>query len=176
MVVCAIRPTITFGPQDPLFIPTVHRCIAKRETPYILGTGQGLCDFTYVDNIADAHVLAVENLTSTKTAAGEAFFISNGEPVSFRDCCLAIWAEFGHVPRYQVRVPESVAWCAGYAAEWVSWLSGTRLGLCRGSVYDALKTRYTDISKARKILGYAPRVGLAEGLRISCLVCRMAIS
>lgn len=169
MVTCAIRPTITFGPGDPLLIPTIHRCIAKGETPFILGTGEGLCDFTYVDNIADAHVLAAENLVSTKTAAGEAFFISNAEPISFRDFCVAIWAEFGHIPPFQIRLPESVAWCAGYAAEWVSWLTGSRMGLCRGSVYDYLRTRYTNISKARKVLGYTPRVGLVEGLHLSCL-------
>ncbi len=170
MPTCAIRPTITFGPGDPNCLPTVHACISRHETPWIIGTGQNLCDFTYVDNIAEAHVLAIENLLSARTAAGEAFFISNGEPIPFRDFCVAVWAEFGHVPPFQVRVPEGVAWCAGYAAECVAGLTGKPVGLSRGSVYDALRTRYVSIDKARKILGYTPRVGLQEGLHLTCQV------
>ena len=138
----------------------------------MIGSGVNLCDFTYVDNIAEAHVLAAENLMSTKTVAAEAFFISGGEPVPFRAFCLAVWAEFGHVPPFVVRVPECVAWCAGYAAEWISWLTGTPVALSRGSVYDALRTRYASISKARKMLGYVPRSGMAEGLHLSCQVRR----
>lgn len=165
---CAIRPSILFGPGDQLCIPTIHSCIAKGETPFVIGSGANLCDFTYVDNIADAHILAVENLMSSKTAAGEAFFISGDEPIPFRAFCEAVWAEFGHVPPFIVRIPEGVAWCAGYAAECISWLTGTPVALSRGSVYDAFRTRYANISKARKILGYTPRVGMVEGLHISC--------
>lgn len=167
---CAIRPSITFGPGDPNCLPTVYGCIARYETPFVLGSGDNLCDFTYIDNIADAHVLAAENLLSTRTAAGQAFFISGGEPISFRDFCVAVWAEFGHLPPFEVHVPERVAWSAGLVLEWVSWLTGKPIGLCRGSVYDALRTRYANIEKARKVLGYRPRVGLAEGLHLTCLV------
>ncbi|KAI9794846.1 MAG: hypothetical protein M1816_002974 [Peltula sp. TS41687] len=165
---CAIRPSILFGPGDPICIPTIHSCIAKCETPFVIGSGTNLCDFTYVDNIADAHILAAENLMSSKTAAGEAFFISGGEPLPFRAFCEAVWAEFGHVPPFVVRIPESVAWCAGVAAECISWLTGTSVALSRGSVYDAFRTRYASILKARRILGYTPRIGMVEGLHVSC--------
>jgi len=39
---------------------------------------------SYVDNVADAHVLAVENLLMSRTAAGEAIFIANEQPIPFR--------------------------------------------------------------------------------------------
>ena len=167
---CAIRPSVTFGLGDPNCLPTMYACIARRETPFIIGSGDNLYDFTFIDNVADAHVLATENLLSSGTAAGEAFFITNGEPVFFRDFCLAVWAEFGHLPAFEVRIPECVAWGAGFALEWISWLTGKPIGLCRGSVYDALRTRYLNIDKARKTLGYMPRVGLAEGLHLACQV------
>jgi sterol-4alpha-carboxylate 3-dehydrogenase (decarboxylating) len=97
-------------------------------------------------------------------------FITNGEPVTARALCLAVWKEFGHVPRFHVRVPEGLTWCLGYCAEWVSWMTGTEGVLSRGIVSDGCRDRYVSISKARLLLGYKPRVGLEEGLRISCEV------
>jgi sterol-4alpha-carboxylate 3-dehydrogenase (decarboxylating) len=178
MLTCAIRPSVILGPKsrygpgDYQLVPQIHDCIAKGETPFIIGTGTNLYDFTFVTNIADAHVLAIENLLTTATAAGEAFFISNQEPVPFRDFMLAIWREFGHVPPFQVRIPGNLAWLAGLIAEWVAWLTGTsaKATLSRGSVQDATGTRYASGEKARHLLGYHPRVGLQEGIRIACLV------
>ena len=50
----------------------------------------------------------------------------------------------------------------------MAWVSGIEAPLSRGLVHDATRVRYMDISKARETLGYVPRVGLSEGLRISC--------
>ncbi|KAK5146520.1 hypothetical protein LTR04_001031 [Oleoguttula sp. CCFEE 6159] len=155
---------------DTQVVPSIHACIVKGETPFIVGSGDNLYDFTFVTNAADAHVLAVENLLGPKTAAGEAFFISNQEPVPFRDFCLAVWAEFGHVPPYQVHIPATVAWFAGYLAEWATRLTGSSATLSRGSVKDACGTRYASGQKAKKALGYSPRIGLVDAVRLSCQV------
>ncbi|MCJ1304683.1 hypothetical protein MMC08_007496 [Hypocenomyce scalaris] len=45
---------------------------------------------------------------------------------------------------------------------------GTPTTLSSGSVMDAYGTRYCNGAKARNILGYEPRVGIEEGIRISC--------
>jgi len=148
----------------------MHSCIVKGETPWVIGSGQNLWDVTYVTNVADAHVLAAENLISSKTAAGEPFFISNNEPIPFRALCLAIWAHFGHYPPFVFHVPESLAWFTGYVAEWVAWLSGNPVTFSGGSVKDACGTRYCNSGKAERILGYVPKVGIEEGIRISCQV------
>ncbi|OCK84146.1 C-3 sterol dehydrogenase/C-4 decarboxylase-like protein [Lepidopterella palustris CBS 459.81] len=165
---CALRPSIIFGLGDTQTLPTIHACISKHETPYILGSGLNLFDFVYVTNVADAHLLAVSNLLTTRTAAGEAFFVSNGQPVPFRDFCVAIWAEFGHVPPWEARIPRAVAWALGGVAEWVTWLTGSQATLSRGSVKDACGVRYANLEKARRVLGYEPTVGLAEGVKIAC--------
>jgi sterol-4alpha-carboxylate 3-dehydrogenase (decarboxylating) len=170
MLTCAIRPSVILGPGDYQLVPTIQRCIAKWETPFVIGSADNLYDFTYVSNVADAHVLAVENLLSTQTAAGQAFFISNGQPVPFRDFCLAIWADFGHVPKVQIWIPTAVAWCVGFLAEWATWLTGTEATLSRGSVKDYTQTAYANLQKARDVLGYEPKVGLSEGIKLSCEV------
>jgi sterol-4alpha-carboxylate 3-dehydrogenase (decarboxylating) len=98
-------------------------------------------------------------------------FITNGEPVTARDLCIAVWKEFHHIPKFQVTVPEGLAWWMGYSAEWISWLTGAEALLSRGIVSDGCRDRYVNISKARILLGYKPRVSLEEGLKISCQVC-----
>ena len=170
MATCALRPFVIFGPGDYQLIPSLHACIAKGETPFVIGDGENLWDVVYVDNVADAHVLAIENLLSTKSAAGEAIFISNEEPIAFRDFCLAVWCAFGHEPPFQVHIPVMVAAFAGYLAECVTWITGSTTTLSRGSVFDACGTRYCDGKKARKLLGYKPRVGIEEGIAMSCRV------
>jgi sterol-4alpha-carboxylate 3-dehydrogenase (decarboxylating) len=102
-------------------LPAIHACIEKGETPYVIGGNFNLWDVTYVTNVADAHVLAAENLVSSKSAAGEVFFIQNNEPITFRDFCLAIWAHFGHTPPFQVHVPIALAWLAGLISECLTW-------------------------------------------------------
>lgn len=168
---CSLRPSVLFGPGDGNLIPSLHSCIAKRETPFVIGNPIGtLYDFTYVTNVADAHVLALKNLLTTATAAGQAFFITNGEPVSFRTFCVAVWAGFGHVPPFEVHVPVLLAWILGLIMEIVTWVFGGEATLSRGSVQELTMDAYCDITKARKVLGYTPRVGLAEGIRLSCNV------
>ncbi|KAH7131958.1 C-3 sterol dehydrogenase/C-4 decarboxylase-like protein [Dendryphion nanum] len=165
---CSLRCAPIFGPNDQATIPTLHGCIARGETPFIIGDGDNLVDFLYIDNAADAHVLAVRNLLFSGAAAGEAFFITNNEPVTARDFCLAVWREFGHIPRFEVKIPARVAWYLGWASEWVNWATGTQGTFSRGLVTEAVSTRYMSIAKAMRILGYDPKVKLPEGLKISC--------
>ncbi|KAJ5236218.1 hypothetical protein N7489_006309 [Penicillium chrysogenum] len=109
-----------------------------------------------------------ENLLTSRTAAGEAFFIQNNEPIVFRDFCLATWAHFGHVPPFEMHIPKSLAYFAGLACETVTWLMGTTTTLSRGSVRDACATRYASGNKAKEILGYEARIGIEEAIRLSC--------
>lgn len=173
---CALRPATIIGPGDTFgVIATIHACIAKGETPWIIGTSDNMYDFVYITNIADAHVLALDNLLSIKafpeSAAGHAFFISNQQPVYFRDFMLAIWKHFGHVPTFQVRVPMPLAWVAGLVAEVASWVAGaTDTALSRGSVRDAVGTRYASNEKAKRVLGYYPRVDFVDAVNWACEV------
>ncbi|KAH5207282.1 hypothetical protein HBI62_234220 [Parastagonospora nodorum] len=165
---CVLRVAPMFGENDTLFIPTVHGLIAAGQTAFVIGTAENLQDFVYVGNAADAHVLAVANLLNSQTVAGEALFISNGEPISLRDLCLAIWKEFGHVPKYSVRIPEGMAWWIAVITEVAGWVTGIEGTLSRGVVSEACRDRYVSIVKAGRLLGYRPRVGLVEAVKISC--------
>lgn len=168
LVACALRPSTIIGPGDTAVIGLIYDLIAKHETNFIVGDGNNFYDFMYIDNAVHAHVLAIENLLTTKSAAGQSFFISNQEPVYFWDFMAYVWAQFGHVPKYRIRIPAPIAWLAGCLMEVGTWLTGSAPTLDRGSVKDGLGTRYSNNEKARRILGYEPKVGLAEGVRLSC--------
>jgi sterol-4alpha-carboxylate 3-dehydrogenase (decarboxylating) len=90
--------------------------------------------------------------------------------VSTRDFCIAVWKEFGHVPPFQIKIPKGLAWWMGWSAEWLAWVTGKEGNMSRGLILDATAVRYFDIAKAKRILGYVPRVGMAEAVRISCQV------
>lgn len=165
---CALRPCTIIGPGDTAVISIFHDQIAKRETNFIVGDGYNFYDFMYISNAVDAHVLAVENLLTTKTAAGHAFFISNDEPVYFFDFMAYIWAQFGHVPSFRVRIPGQLAWFVALIMEIITWFTGSGATLDRGSVKDGIRTQYSNNDKAKQILGYYPKVGLSDGIRRSC--------
>lgn len=165
---CALRPCTIIGPGDLAVISLIHDLIAKYETYFIVGDGDNLYDFMYIDNAVEAHVLAIENLLTTETAAGEAFFISNQEPVYFWDFLAYVWAQFGHVPAFQVHIPMQVAWVVGLILEVITWMFRLASTLDRGSVKDGVRTQYSNNEKAIRILGYVPKVKMAEGVRRSC--------
>lgn len=170
---CALRPCTIIGPGDTAVIGLIHDLIAKGETYFIIGDGDNLYDFMYIDNAVDAHLLAIENMLTSATAAGQTLFISNQEPVYFWDFFAYVWAQFGHVPRFRIKIPMAVAWVAGLVMEVVTYFTGSAATVDRGSVWDAIGTRYSDNERARQILGYKPRVSLAEGVRRTCVVSNL---
>ncbi|TKA76190.1 hypothetical protein B0A55_03088 [Friedmanniomyces simplex] len=168
LVTCALRPCTILGPTDTAVIGIFHNLIAKRETSFIVGDGNNLYDFMYIDNAVLAHTLAVENLLTTRTAAGQVFFISNQEPVYFWDFLAYVWVQFGHVPRYRVHIPEGLAWAVALVLDWKTWLTGAASTLDRGSVRDGVRSQFANNDKAKRILGYEPKIALSEGVKLTC--------
>ena len=162
LAACALRPCTIMGPGDTAVISLLHDLIARNETYFIVGDGDNMYDFIYIDNAVHAHLLAIENLLTTKTGAGHVFFISNQEPVYFWDFLAYVWAQFGHVPRYRFRIPVSVAWRVVFISECVTLLTGAPSPRARGSVKDGVRPQYSNNDKVRSILGYESKVGRAQ--------------
>ncbi|PKI82394.1 3beta-hydroxysteroid-4alpha-carboxylate 3-dehydrogenas(decarboxylating) [Malassezia vespertilionis] len=98
-------------------------------------------------------------------AAGEAFFITNGQPICFWDFPRALWYRYnGHVdPRYIV-LPLYVALVIAFLAECFSKLTGRPVQFTRYRVTYTGCTRFYNIEKARRILSYEPIVGMDEAI------------
>ena len=171
---CALRPHVVFGPGDVRFMPTlVKRGSAGKLTTQV-GRGTWLSDYTYVTNMVDAILLADESLAKDglkSKAAGEAYFITNGEPMPFWDFVRAVSKRLGYAPITR-RAPKSVVYAIAAIKEGIDTLKGGTLnaedGMTRFAIRYMCTHHYFSIEKARQDLGYNPAVSIAEGIELTC--------
>lgn len=175
---CAIRPAGIFGEGDVQLLPPMISAFRNGQTKFQVGENVNLFDFTYVENVAYGHLLAVQALLhthrmlptiplDTERVDGEAFFITNGQPVYFWDFARAVWHEAGdRRPLSAVwRLDKDFAFAVGAVFEWVFWFLGRKPNVTRQQVRYSTYQKYHNIDKARRRLGYRPLVDLDEGIR-----------
>uniref|UniRef100_A0A0D6R3L8 3-beta hydroxysteroid dehydrogenase/isomerase domain-containing protein n=1 Tax=Araucaria cunninghamii TaxID=56994 RepID=A0A0D6R3L8_ARACU len=84
LLTCALRPSAVFGPGDRLLVPAIVAAARVGKLKFIIGDGENMYDFTYVENVAHAHICAEQALDSgASDVAGKAYFITNMEPIKF---------------------------------------------------------------------------------------------
>lgn len=105
-----------------------------------------------------------EKPPTEQRVAGQAFFITNCEPLYFWDFPRAVWAALGHVPSYTICLPRSVGLALASAAEVWSKLTGREAGFTVYRVKYSTQNRYYNMERARRVLGYEPIVGIHDGI------------
>ncbi|GAA5889861.1 hypothetical protein JCM6882_004344 [Rhodosporidiobolus microsporus] len=109
--------------------------------------------------------------SSPLTVAGQAFFITNGEPVTFWSFARAVYHAYSGQPQRwwdPLVFPGSVGMLFATLAEWAGALQGKKpleCGVNRAYMQYVLKDMYFDIERARRILGYESVESLADGIR-----------
>lgn len=178
MLTIAIRPSGIFGEGDQQVVPGLLVAYHGRKTKFQLGDNMNLFDFTYVGNVAYAHILAAIALLNThelpvmpldhEKVDGEVFLITNGTPVYFWDFARIVWKAAGD----QTDLPQ--VWTIGRGfglklaslLEWLFWLAGGRKPSLSWKAFNySSMTRYYNIDKARTMLGYNPPFGMEEGVQ-----------
>lgn len=97
--------------------------------------------------------------------AGQAFFITNGEPVYFWDLPRAVWRAMGDpMDKSYFKLPKEIGLVLASLSEFWGWLVGKEVTFTRFRVTFSCATRWYNIEKARRVLGYEPEVGMKEGL------------
>jgi sterol-4alpha-carboxylate 3-dehydrogenase (decarboxylating) len=97
--------------------------------------------------------------------AGQAFFVTNGEPIYFWDFARTVWRQLGHIPPRIFVIPVSLGLILATLAELFCKIIGKEPGFTRFRVAIATQQKYYDIERARRLLGYEPIVSLEEGMR-----------
>jgi len=174
MATCALRPHVVFGPGDNRFMPTLLARGRKGQLSVQIGRGIWLSDYTYVSNMTDAVLLADEALAKgglDSIAAGQAYFITNGEPMPFWDFIRKVAARLGFPP-IKYRAPKSLIYAIAAVKEGIDTLKGGTLnaedGMTRFAIRYMCTHHYFSIEKARRELGYNPAVSVDEGIERTC--------
>lgn len=167
---CAIRPHVVFGPGDNRFIPAILDKAAQGKLKRAIGNRDKLSDFTYISNLVEAVLAAEQRLQPDSPVCGQAYFVTNGEPMAFFDFVEAFLLELGYPP-ITGKVPYWLAYSVAALAEGFDTLKGGTLnkenGLTRFAVRYMVTHHYFSIAKAGRDLDWTPRISLAEGIRLT---------
>lgn len=158
-----LRPATFFGPGDRLHFGRMADRVAAGKG-VIIGRGDNALPFAYVTDIVQGVLLALD----TEHAVGQAYNIANDQPMTQQRFLEAIAEEIG-AARPTLHVPYHALYYAGAAAERAAALLRskkqpfvTRLGV---KLFGTDNRHLTE--KARRELGYTPRVPIREGIRLS---------
>lgn len=162
---CALRPHLIWGPRDRHLIPRLLDR-ARRGRLVRVGDGGNLVDMIYVENAAAAHLAALDKLVEPQPVGGQAYFLSQGEPVNCWNWINEILA-LGGLPPVKRSVSLRTAYLMGAVLEGAWRLTGRRSEppMTRFLAVQLATDHYFDIGRARRDLGYAPLLSTINGMR-----------
>ena len=152
------RPTGIYGPGDRRLLK-LFRGVARRRF-VILGDGEIFYHLTYIEDLVEGFRLC----GTVPAAAGRTYILAGGEVTTLNALIGLIASEAGVRPP-RVHLPVWPFWTAGALCEVVCSPFGIEPPLYRRRVDFFTKSRAFDISRARAELGYAPQIGLRDGIR-----------
>jgi nucleoside-diphosphate-sugar epimerase len=154
-----LRPRLVWGSGDTTLLPEIVAAVEAGKFAWIGGGGH-LTDTTHVDNVVEGLLLAAE-----KGAAGEAYFVTDDQPVVFREFISELLDAKGVEPPTR-SVPGWLAGtiAAGSETAWRLLRLGGEPPLTRLALWLSSQECTIDISKARRELGYEPVKSRADGL------------
>ena len=166
LLTSAIRPGGIYGPgeRNTLIGPLMKAL--KQGVPLVLfGDGSSRLDYTYIDNLVDAQIRAAERLVEGSPVCGQAYFVTDGDPINTGAFSQTLVSDMGLDAR-SVRIPGRVARVLVTAGERVFQVFGKpKPPVSIVEVRLCVRDSYFSIDKARRDLGYQPLVDTREGLR-----------
>ncbi len=151
------RPSGIYGPGDRRLLK-LFRGVARGRFP-ILGHGEIYYHLTHIDDLVEGFRLCGEQ----PAAAGRTYILAGGEYTTLNQL-VALIAEVAGVRPPRLHLPVWPFWIAGALCEAISVPIGVEPPIYRRRVDFYTKSRAFDISRARRELGYDPRVGLRYGI------------
>jgi nucleoside-diphosphate-sugar epimerase len=154
-----VRPRFVWGRGDTSLLPQIVDMVRSGRFRWV-GGGRHLTATTHIDNTVEGLWLG-----ATKAPAGDVYFVTDGEPVVFRDFLTEMLGTQG-VAIPDKSVPPGVANAAARALEW-TWHALRRRGnppITRFAVWVSSQECTIDISRAERELGYRPVTSREEGL------------
>jgi nucleoside-diphosphate-sugar epimerase len=148
--VIILRPGDIYGPGGQVWVVKPIQLMQQKKFVLING-GKGVCNHLYVDNLIDALFLAIE-----QEAHGEVFNLTDGEQTTWKDYYHHL-ADISGQTRPAIAMPAVVA-------KTVLKQMGKNADILPESIDFVTRAHTYSIDKAKRLLGYQPRITLAEGM------------
>jgi nucleoside-diphosphate-sugar epimerase len=157
-----VRPGTIFGPGDRLNFGRTTDRISAGKNP-IIGSGRNALPLVYVTDVVQGLLRCAE----IERAVGQAYNISNDQPLTQEEFLLAIAQELDLAPP-RLHIPYYAAYATAGVAERAAKIMRSQEPLVtrHGITLFGADNRHS-IDKARRDLGYAPQVSLREGVRLA---------
>jgi nucleoside-diphosphate-sugar epimerase len=154
-----VRPRFVWGRGDTTLLPLLTEAVRSGRFAWI-GGGHHRTSTTHIDNTVHGLMLAAK-----RGAPGGVYFVTDGEPVVFRDFITRLLATQGvEAPTRSVPTRAARAVAATSEAAWRLLPLPGRPPLTRLTVWVSGLETTLDIARARAELGYAPVKTIDQGL------------
>jgi nucleoside-diphosphate-sugar epimerase len=158
-----LRPHLIWGPGDPHMVP---RLLDRANRLRRIGNGNQRVDTIYIDNAAEAHLLAEEALRNNPAVSGRVYFISQDQPVPLWQMIDWILAAGGKPPVRKTMSP-GTAFAIGAICEKIYGMFNLKgePPMTRFVAKEMATSHWFNIEAAKRDLGYTPKVSIEEGLK-----------
>lgn len=156
-----LRPRALIGRGDTIIMPRLIHAFQVGKLK-IIGEGRNLVDLTSVANMAHA---IEQSMIVDEAGLNQSYNITNGEPVYLWDAIEQVLSLLGH--RFtKKKVPFAVVNLLALWLEWKSKITNFKEPvLTRYGVGTLARSFTMDITKARNLLKYAPKVTTHEAMK-----------
>ncbi|MDX1419210.1 MAG: NAD-dependent epimerase/dehydratase family protein [Rubricoccaceae bacterium] len=156
--VVVVRPTVVYGPREADIYTVIRAADKQRVFPLVRGGAR--LDIVHVRDL----VRGMADAAEAEGTAGETYFLGGPRPYTWGEVREAVIAALGHGV-VRLDVPRAVVSPVAAVVEGVARLVGRYPPLNREKAREAKAEWVVSSEKARAAFGYAPEVGLAEGMR-----------
>ena len=154
-----VRPRMVWGPDDTTILPSLLDAIERGRFAWV-GGGRHLTSTTHVDNAVAGLLLGAE-----RGRAGGVYFVTDGDPVVFRDFITELIATQGvETPNMSIPAPLARAMAASCEAIWRTLRLKSAPPMTRLEYWLLALDTTIDISLARTELGYEPVKTIEDGM------------
>nr|DBA20245.1 TPA: hypothetical protein GDO54_015957 [Pyxicephalus adspersus] len=162
LLTCALRPPGIYGPDERRLLPRLVAIAKTKLLCFKFWKDQTKINWIHLHNLVDAHILAAEALTASKgyIASGKAYFIHDGEHVSFHKWFQPMFEKLGF-PVPWIPLPSSLVYAFALVLEYAHHILSPFVHInplfTRNEVLKIAVMHTFRIDKAQKELGYNPK-------------------
>jgi nucleoside-diphosphate-sugar epimerase len=155
-----IRPGSVYGPRSGAWTVRPVKAI-KDGKMFLIAGGTGTCNYVYIDNLIDAMLMA----TKDDKVLGQDFIVTDGRSAEWNEFFGYYGKMFGINKLKSLPLP--IAYLAALVMEISEKITGKKAPITRVAIGFLTRRATYNIHKAKSVLGYEPKINLAEGMKLT---------